>query len=146
METIISRSEKRTLEIAKKLAKELKKKASQGVCICLYGELGAGKTTFTKGFATGLGLPSRSVKSPTFTLVRKYKIGSIQLNHCDFYRITDPDDLLAEDFEEMMEHPESITLVEWPERITSLLPSRRLEIHFTQTGPTTRTLTIIEKT
>ena len=131
METIISTSEKQTLKIAEKLAK----KSKSPLCICLYGNLGAGKTVFSKGFAQGLGIPPRKIKSPTYTLIRKYEVGlgtapstKTTLYHCDFYRINEPDDLISSDLEEIFQQKNAIILIEWPERIQNLLPKKRLNI------------------
>jgi len=143
MNTIISTSEQATL----KLAKDLAKKSKTPLCICLYGDLGCGKTVFSKGFAEGLGIPARAIKSPTFTLIRKYEIpgsksGSQKkiLYHCDFYRIQEPDDLLSSDLEEMFQQKNAFILIEWPERIETLLPKKRLNLHFEYKDDQTRTI------
>src|SRR2546428_395652 len=122
METTISTSEKRTLELAENLAK----KSKTPLCICLYGDLGAGKTVFSKGFAKGLGIPAKQIKSPTFTLIRKYTIGKKLLYHCDFYRIQEPDEELSSNLEEMFHQKNAVILIEWPERVAKLLPRKRL--------------------
>ena len=144
METIISTSEKQTLKVASKWAKTWSKqlsKAPGALCICLYGDLGAGKTTFSKGFAQGLGIPAKQIKSPTYTLIRSYKIGKNQLYHCDFYRITAPDDVISADLQEIFHQKNAIVLIEWPERIEAPLPknsNQRINLYFEYKNPTTR--------
>jgi len=149
METIISTSEKQTLKLAEKLSK----KAKTPLCICLYGNLGSGKTVFSKGFAKGMGIPVKQIKSPTYTLIRKYTAGhggpaGVQngekrfLYHCDFYRIQEPDELISSDLEEIFQQQNSIVLIEWPERIENLLPKKRQNIIFEYKDDHTRIITL----
>jgi tRNA threonylcarbamoyladenosine biosynthesis protein TsaE len=137
MKTIISTSEKSTLE----LAREFAQKTQNPGCICLFGDLGTGKTVFCRGFAEELGIPAKEIKSPTFPLIRKYSIGKKVLYHCDFYRIQEPDDVLSSDLEEMFQQKNAFILIEWPERIEKLLPQKRKNIHFVYNNPSTRTIT-----
>lgn len=137
MGNIISTSEKATLKYAEKLAQ----KSKTPMCVCLYGDLGSGKTVFSKGFAKGLGIPARQIKSPTFTLIRKYTIGKKLLYHCDFYRIREPDDVISSDLEEMFHQKNAFILIEWPERIEKLLPVKRLDIAFQYKDENTRIIT-----
>lgn len=99
--------------------------------ICLWGELGSGKTTFVQGFARGLSVTSRLL-SPTFIIVRRYQMprDSRFLYHLDLYRIKEPKDALAVGFEEMVADMDSVVVIEWPERLGTLLPEKRLDIHF----------------
>src|SRR5690625_6734342 len=83
MITIVTNNEKETNEFAKKLTKYLK----PGMTILLEGDLGTGKTTFTKGVGEGLGV-KRIIKSPTYTIVREYQDGKYPLYHVDLYRLT----------------------------------------------------------
>lgn len=138
MKTIISSSEKSTLQYAKELARE----SRTPLCLCLYGNLGAGKTVFSKGFAEGLGIPAREIKSPTYTLIRKYHVGKKLLYHCDFYRIQEPDDVLGSDLEEMFQQQNAYVIIEWPERIEKLLPQKKRNIHFEYKDENTRIISI----
>jgi len=90
------------------------------LAIYLHGQLGAGKTTFVRGFLRGLGYQGK-VKSPSYTLVENYDIQSKSIFHFDFYRIQDPQEL---DFIGVQDYwqPSSIFLIEWPEKAAALLP------------------------
>ena len=93
------------------LGKKLGKLASKGEIYCLEGDLGTGKTVFTQGFATGLGI-IEPVNSPTFTILQVYEEGRLPLYHFDVYRIGDPDYFFGE----------GVCLIEWPSLIEELLP------------------------
>ncbi len=94
--------------------------------IALYGDLGAGKTTFMQGLVRGLGGFDEMVQSPTFTFLHPYSTKP-PIYHFDLYRLTKPNDFLAMGFEETFEK-EAIVAIEWPERIASLLTFPHLEI------------------
>ena len=108
-------------EETRRIARELGQQAEAGEIYCLDGDLGTGKTVFAKGFAEGLGV-RETVTSPTFTLVREYK-GRIPLYHFDVYRIGDSEELLELGYEDYF-FGEGVCLIEWPERISELLPER----------------------
>ncbi len=124
----ITNSEKETKDLAKKLAKQL-----SGV-IALTGELGAGKTTFTQGFARGLGIKEK-ITSPTFVLIRQHK----NLYHIDLYRI---DEIKSLGLEEIWQNPENIVLIEWAEKIKDLLPKNTTFIKFQTLSENQREITI----
>ena len=93
--------------------------------IALKGDLGAGKTTFARGFIRARGC-TEEVPSPTFTLVQVYELGAAAIWHFDLYRIKSPEEAWELGIEDAFS--EGISLIEWPERLGPLLPPRRLEI------------------
>lgn len=114
----------------KKLGEEIGRANTFNI-MCLWGNLGSGKTTFVQGFARGLGITSRLL-SPTFIIVRRYQIPEVSrfLFHLDLYRIKEPEDAKAIGFSEMLADPESVVVIEWPERLGTLLPEKRIDITF----------------
>jgi tRNA threonylcarbamoyladenosine biosynthesis protein TsaE len=118
-------SAEQTMAFAEKLGQTLKK----GDVLTLAGDLGAGKTTFTKGLAKGLGV-TRTVNSPTFTIIKEYK-GRLPLYHMDVYRLEDSDEDLG--FEEYFSG-EGVSVVEWATFIKEYLPDERLEIVISHMG------------
>ncbi|EUJ25099.1 tRNA (adenosine(37)-N6)-threonylcarbamoyltransferase complex ATPase subunit type 1 TsaE [Listeria grandensis] len=117
---IETNNEAKTREIAKQIGERLQ----AGDVILLEGDLGAGKTTFTKGLAEGLEIP-QMVKSPTFTIVREYTKGRLPLYHMDVYRLEDAQDDLGLD--EYFQGS-GVSVVEWAHFITEDLPESFLRI------------------
>lgn len=120
-----SSSVDQTQSIAEKLSSELR----AGDCLCMYGDLGAGKTAFVQGLAKGLGV-SDYVNSPTFTIVNEYE-GRFMLYHFDVYRISDPDEMFDIGFDEYLNN-DGICVIEWAELIEDILPEHRCNIHITK--------------
>lgn len=108
-----------------------------GDVILLEGELGAGKTTFTKGVGQGLGVEGY-VNSPTFTLVNEYQ-GRLPLYHMDCYRLESPREALDLGIEEYL-YGDGATIIEWPERITEVLPQEFLRVKLGYVNDTKRTI------
>ena len=125
MTTTVS-SEEGTARVASALAARL----SVGQIVCLRGDLGAGKTTFTRHLLAAFGSPAR-VSSPTFTLVHEYEGGRVNVAHLDCYRLSGEDDFLASGLDDYLNSEEWLTLIEWPERIERLLPETRVEVELT---------------
>lgn len=135
---IISDSAEKTMEIAEKIAKTTKKPA----VISLVGDLGAGKTTFAKGFAKGLGIKD-NITSPTFTILNDYD-GDTKLYHFDLYRLSGLEEALALGFEEYFDLKtlDGIVLVEWAENAPNLLPIKHTEIQIEKLSEDKRQLSI----
>ena len=98
--------------------------------MCLYGQLGSGKTTFCQGFAKGLGIGGRLL-SPTFIIVRRYELPNNQnfLYHIDLYRVNGKD-LSNLGLEEIFADSSALVLVEWAEKLGALMQKRRIDVHF----------------
>ncbi|MFQ3545507.1 tRNA (adenosine(37)-N6)-threonylcarbamoyltransferase complex ATPase subunit type 1 TsaE [Halobacillus rhizosphaerae] len=124
-------SPEETMEFAERLGREL----SPGDVLTLEGDLGAGKTTFTKGLGRGLGV-TRTINSPTFTIIKQYK-GRMPFYHMDVYRLEDSDEDLG--FEEFFEG-EGVTVVEWAHFIEEYLPEQRLAIQIKYVDDEKRTI------
>lgn len=107
----------------------------------LIGDVGAGKTTFTRGLATGLGAVD-SVTSPSFTISKSYALPSGRtLTHYDFYRLPDPG-LMAEDLFENLNDPNHITVIEWGDSVTDLLPKNHTIINIKYNEDGSREVTL----
>lgn len=117
--------EKAMLDFAASLAKQTK----PGKVIFLTGNLGAGKTTFVRGFLRGLGYQG-TVKSPTYTLVEHYLIDHLNIYHFDLYRLTDPLELEDIGYRDYL-HGDNICLIEWPEKAGKLLTKSDIAITIT---------------
>lgn len=136
---LVSRSEAETEAFAAALAKEL----PPGSVIALDGDLGAGKTVFSRGFARGLGI-TEPVSSPTYTIVQEYPLpgGKGMLYHLDLYRIANSASALAFGVDEFLDDPESTALVEWPERIADIMPDSALRIEICHLSDSERKITL----
>ncbi|MBP3920960.1 MAG: tRNA (adenosine(37)-N6)-threonylcarbamoyltransferase complex ATPase subunit type 1 TsaE [Bacilli bacterium] len=128
-----SNCEEDTIELAENLESE----KFPNLVICLDGELGTGKTIFTKGFANALGI-TETVTSPTFTIIKEYN-GELPLYHMDVYRIDDTScDIGIEEYFEKG----GVCIIEWSENIKSILPKNYLHIKFKALGENKRLLII----
>jgi tRNA threonylcarbamoyladenosine biosynthesis protein TsaE len=133
---VISRSPIQTEEIAKEFAETV----SPGSVVSLYGGLGAGKTRFVRGFVKAFGISPDEVDSPTFTIINEYH-GETPIYHFDFYRLDDVREAIEIGAEEYF-YGDGVCLIEWPERISGLLPSDCINITLTIKGKTTREISI----
>ena len=109
-------------------ARRLAQQARKGDLYALFGDLGAGKTSFARAFINALPGEAEEVPSPTFTLVQTYRRGTLEVWHVDLYRLGGPEESLELGLEEGF--GQAITLMEWPERLGSLLPETRLDLTF----------------
>lgn len=135
------RAQTRSVAETEALAARLAQTAQSGWVIGLHGDLGAGKTAFTRGFARGLGCPGR-VHSPTFALMNAYPGGRCPLQHLDLYRLNFAADVTAAGLEEYLLQPEGITLVEWAERWINggAVPPNWRQVHLEVLGENERSL------
>ncbi len=132
---LISNSEAQTIQFGERLGRLLKK----GNVIALSGELGSGKTYFTKGIAKGLGIPPDSVTSPSFTLVNEYE-GRYKLFHIDAYRL-EKEDFLSAGLDEYL-YKDGITVMEWADRWPEILPEDTIWVKFEILDENKRKITI----
>ena len=109
--TVTTNSEAETEEAAIDLAATL----SPGAVVLLYGDLGAGKTAFTRGLALGLGLDAADVSSPTFTIMQEYRGGRVPLYHVDLFRLNDPREIDDLGLEELA--GDGVLAIEWADKL-----------------------------
>lgn len=132
---ITSRSEDDTRELAENIESE----KFEGMVICLNGELGSGKTLFVKAFAKALGIED-DVTSPTFNIIKEYLDGEMELYHMDVYRVEDNYESIGiEDYFKR----KGVTIIEWADLISDILPEERLDINFQIVGENARILTLV---
>lgn len=123
----------------KDLGRRIGEKLRGGEVFELVGDVGAGKTTFVKGLAWGLGV-NDEVQSPSFTISRVYDgRDNLQLVHYDFYRLTDPG-IMANEVAEMVGDPQTVTVIEWADIVEGVLPERHFRLSITTPSETTRAI------
>ena len=131
---ITTYSEQETIELAQNIESE----KFENMVICLDGELGSGKTVFTKGLASALGI-EENITSPTFTIIKEYPDGEMPLYHMDVYRLDGNADGVG--IEEYY-NKGGIVVIEWAKTIKDILPEERLEIKFKVIDENRRSITI----
>lgn len=148
MAKFITTNSKQTQKLAEMLAKEMLKSVpiqKRAFVVGLEGELGGGKTTFTQGFARGLGVKEK-ILSPTFVILKRFELHKHNLKnvrcqmsgvrcfryfyHFDCYRLESSKDLTTMGFKEIIKNPENIVLIEWADKIKRVLPKEYLKIKF----------------
>jgi len=134
-----SKNIKHTEKIAKEFSKLILQKKNSATVICLYGDLGTGKTTFSQFLAKNLGV-KRKVNSPTFVIMKKYELPSQNVSknfknlfHIDAYRLKNHKELLVLGWEEIISKPENLILIEWPENVLKAIPKKHNKIHISHT-------------
>ena len=125
-----------------RLGRALGAVARAGDIVCLWGDLGAGKTHLAKAFAAGLGVTD-TVTSPSFILMAEYP-GRLPLFHIDPYRLASAEDALAGGLIDERQR-EGVTLLEWPERLGDALPAGRLDVRIDGTGDDPRSITLVAR-
>ncbi len=134
---MITNSARETMLIGEKLARKLK----PGDMIALSGDLGSGKTTFTKGIGKGLGVKdSKRINSPTFVLIKEYN-GRVPLYHLDLYRLDDLEGIENLAIEEYI-YGNGVTVIEWAEKIKSILPEKHIFVKLKVKGDNKREVII----
>ena len=153
-------SDEETLGIGFQLGKQL----NRGSVVCVTGDLGAGKTVFTKGIAKALGV-KENVTSPTYVLIKKYKIAKKKSKpsknvvvknfqfptsnfqffyHMDAYRLSDPQEALDLGIEEIWSDPNNIIAIEWAEKISDILPKNKVDLCFESISENERKIMIFD--
>lgn len=133
-----SHSEEETMSVARKVGEQSK----PGDVVCLYGELGAGKTRFVKGFSEAFGILSENVNSPTFNLIQEYTGKSgIPVYHFDCFRLESITEALEIGAEEYF-YGDGVSIIEWPEKISAILPDEIIRVTIEVTGENSRLIKI----
>ena len=133
----VSESPEETIALAGALGAAL----APGMCVALYGELGAGKTVFARGLIRGLGVADNiPVTSPTFVIVSEYE-GRVPVHHIDAYRLGGSSDIVDLGSRELF-FSDAVSIVEWAERIAGALPEERIDVQFSVAGETAREIEI----
>ena len=139
---VVSENEQMTMQIAEKYAKSIKSPC----VISLVGDLGAGKTTFSKGFAKGLGV-KEIITSPTFTILNEYNSGRMPLYHFDMYRLSSLEEAEGCGFLEYFDLSklDGIVLVEWAKNVPGILPTLHIQVNFKKIDDEKREISISVK-
>ena len=132
---LVTQNAKATEALACHIGRQLR----GGEVIELVSDLGGGKTTFTRGLAEGIGSHDR-VSSPTFTISKAYAGTKLVLYHFDFYRLAGDAGLISYELQDVMDDPSAVTVVEWGEVVSRVLPEKRLLVTLTKIGETEREL------
>lgn len=120
--TVFTKSPEETEKVGADLAKRLETEGTKRAFIAMRGEMGVGKTAFTRGFASHFGI--LGVKSPTYTIVNEYR-GRVRIFHFDMYRISDGDDLYSTGYDEYVE-TDGYCIAEWSENVEDFLPENAI--------------------
>jgi tRNA threonylcarbamoyladenosine biosynthesis protein TsaE len=133
--TLRSSSDRETRGIGRRLGEKLKR----GDVVCLYGELGTGKTTMVKGIASALGINERDITSASFTIIAEYKV-SVPFYHIDLYRVT-PGEISDLGLQEYL-GADGIAVIEWAERAEGEIPDQSIRVRLSYTNENTREIEI----
>lgn len=142
---VISHSPEQTRRIGALLGRSLKR----GSLVLLGGMIGTGKTTFAQGIAHGLRVTT-PVTSPTFTIVSEHRgldaeDSPVRIYHIDLYRLEDDESVMSFGFEEYLDDPDAITVIEWPERAGDFLPADHLLVELTDVADTKRSIAFLPR-
>ena len=145
MTTLEADSLEKTKQAAVDFIRDLKPQDGMATVVCLFGELGSGKTTFVKEAAKALGI-DEIVTSPTFVIEKVYSVSHPhfkKLIHIDAYRLEEGGELLALGWEEMIHDTGNIIFIEWPKYVADVLPKERMNITFTFVNEHTRKIDFV---
>ena len=138
---ITTNSDEETRNFAKGLLKELK----PGDILALEGDLGGGKTTFTQGLLSAIGIKEK-ITSPTFLIIKKYKLVRkkqfSEIFHIDFYRIEDSKETEYLGIQEIFEHKSALIIIEWADRVKNIIPKRAIWVKFKFVSENKRLITV----
>ncbi len=140
----LSKSLDETSKLAQSFISSVQPSGLNATIVGLFGDLGAGKTTFTKACAETLGI-SETVSSPTFVIEKIYKLKNnpfSHLIHIDAYRLESAEELIKLGWKEVSENPKNLILIEWPEKVKEALPNDMMKIYFEFIDEKTRQITI----
>ena len=127
--TFFTKSPEETEAVGRKIAEGLESHGIKRAFIAMRGEMGVGKTAFTRGFASHFGITG--VKSPTYTIVNEYR-GRVRIFHFDMYRISDGDDLYSTGYDEYIE-TDGYTIAEWSENVEDFIPEDAIFVTVSRT-------------
>ncbi len=127
------------------IAGELARQLTGGECVALHGDLGAGKTQFTRGLVKALGGAATDVSSPTYVLLHVYPTRSLTVYHLDAYRVQGADDFEQIGFEELLDQ-QGVVIVEWASRVAAIIPRIHINVTIQPTSETDRTIEIVRVT
>lgn len=148
MKPYYAEAPKQTRELAEKVAQWTEEqKLDSALVIALTGDLGSGKTTFVQNLAASLKVQEK-VLSPTFVILKKFNLPQGKFTtfyHIDCYRLEQPEELLNLGFEEIVQDPENLVVIEWADKVKEILPEHYLEIHFEVEGKQKRKIKINSK-
>ena len=138
------KNEVAVIDFAENLMREILQSQDALPCVIeLVGDVGAGKTTFTKGLARGLEI-TEEITSPTFTISKVYENSRGQkLVHYDFYRLENPG-IMVEDLFENLQDPHTVTVIEWADTVSEILPANHLRLEILINDDGSRTLNLIK--
>jgi tRNA threonylcarbamoyladenosine biosynthesis protein TsaE len=141
---ITTKSREETVNFGREVASKLK----EGTVLCLFGDLGSGKTTFTSGIVNYF-LPEKRVLSPTFIIVRHYKVSNHDviknIYHMDLYRMEKEQDLEHLEIYDYFAKPENLIIIEWPEKLEKRLPGNKIDYFFSVLDETSREVKVINE-
>lgn len=146
MKTYHSESLTETEELADQVAQWVveQEPSQEALVLALTGKLGSGKTTFVQSFSEALGVEEK-VLSPTFVILKKFGLSRSDfetLYHVDCYRVEEPEELLKLNFKEIIEDPQNVVIIEWADKIESILPDQYLKLDFQVEGEQERKVEI----